>query len=100
MDELRAYADRRLELGDMIRAALHLARGSGDEQAEVRARDLLARLAAGTFQLTPAAARSPPCAAGGAGRLPRQAGHNGHEHLFGPAVSAGADPQPAGLLPP
>ena len=34
MDELRTYADRRLELGDMIRAALHLARGSGDEQAE------------------------------------------------------------------
>ncbi len=51
MDELRTYADRRLELGDMIRAALHLARGSGDEQAENRARDLLARLAAGTFQL-------------------------------------------------
>jgi hypothetical protein len=23
MDELRTYADRRLELGDMIRAALH-----------------------------------------------------------------------------
>jgi hypothetical protein len=43
MDELRTYADRRLELGDMIRAALHLARGSGDEQAENRARDLLTR---------------------------------------------------------
>ena len=51
MDELRSYADRRLELGDMIRAALHLARGSGDGQAENRARDLLARLAADTFQL-------------------------------------------------
>ena len=51
MDELRTYADRRLELGDMIRAALHLARGSGDEQAEKRARDLLSRLAADTFQL-------------------------------------------------
>ena len=51
MDELRTYADRRLELGDMIRAALHLARGSGDEQAENRARDLLSRLAADTFQL-------------------------------------------------
>jgi hypothetical protein len=51
MDELRTYADRRLELGDMIRAALHLARGSGDEQAERRARDLLSRLAADTFQL-------------------------------------------------
>ena len=46
MDELRTYADRRLELGDMIRAALHLARGSGDQQAENRARDLLSRLAA------------------------------------------------------
>jgi len=51
MNELRTYADRRLELGDMIRAALHLARGSGDEQAEHRARDLLARLAGDTFQL-------------------------------------------------
>ena len=51
MDELRTYTDRRLELGDMIRAALHLARGSGDEQAENRARDLLSRLAADTFQL-------------------------------------------------
>ncbi len=51
MDELRAYADRRLELGDMIRAALHLARGAGDKQAENRARDLLSRLAADTFQL-------------------------------------------------
>jgi hypothetical protein len=51
MDELRTYADRRLELGDMIRAALHLARASGDEQAEDQARGLLARLAADTFQL-------------------------------------------------
>ncbi|HEY6309387.1 MAG TPA: dynamin family protein [Streptosporangiaceae bacterium] len=51
MDELRTYADRRLELGDMIRVALHLARASGDEQAENRARDLLSRLAADTFQL-------------------------------------------------
>lgn len=51
MDELRTYADRRLELGDMIRAALHLARESGDKQAENRARDLLSRLAADTFQL-------------------------------------------------
>jgi len=51
MDELRIYADRRLELGDMIRVALHPARRSGDEQAENRARDLLSRLAADTFQL-------------------------------------------------
>jgi Dynamin family len=35
MDELRTYADRRLELGDMVRAALHLARGLKDAQAEV-----------------------------------------------------------------
>jgi ATPase subunit of ABC transporter with duplicated ATPase domains len=51
MDELRAYADRRLELADMIRAALHSARGSEDEQAENEARDLLSRLAADTFRL-------------------------------------------------
>jgi hypothetical protein len=48
---LTAYRDSRLELGDMIRAALHLARGSGDEEAEKRARELLARLAADRFQL-------------------------------------------------
>ena len=35
----------------MIRAALHLARGSGDEEAEKRARELLARLAADRLQL-------------------------------------------------
>jgi len=35
----------------MIRAALHLARGSGDEEAEKRARELLARLAGDRFQL-------------------------------------------------
>jgi len=51
MDELKAYAGRRLELGDLIRAALHLAQASQDEQAENRARELLARLAAGTFRL-------------------------------------------------
>jgi Dynamin family len=51
MDELRTYADRRLELGDMVRAALHLARGLKDAQAENRARDLLSRLAGDTFQL-------------------------------------------------
>jgi hypothetical protein len=51
MDELRTYAARRLELGDMIRAALHVAHGSGDEEAENQARDLLARLAADTFRL-------------------------------------------------
>jgi len=51
MDELKSYADRRLELGDMIRAALYLAREAGDERAEQRARDLVARLAADRFRL-------------------------------------------------
>jgi len=51
MDELKTYAGRRLELGDMIRAAVHQARATGDKQAEGQARDLLARLAADTFQL-------------------------------------------------
>jgi hypothetical protein len=54
MDELRTYAGRRLELGDMVRAALHLARGCGNKQAESQARELLARLAADTFQLAEA----------------------------------------------
>jgi hypothetical protein len=43
MNGLWAYQDCRLELGDMIRAALHLARGTGDDQAEKRASELLAR---------------------------------------------------------
>ncbi len=51
MNGLPTYRDSRLELGDMIRAALHLARGAGDEEAEKRARELLARLAADRFQL-------------------------------------------------
>jgi Dynamin family len=51
MDELKSYADRRLELGDMIRAALYLAREAGDEQAEQQARDLVSRLAADRFRL-------------------------------------------------
>ncbi|HEY7261649.1 MAG TPA: dynamin family protein [Trebonia sp.] len=51
MDELRAYADRRLDLADMIRAVLHMARRSGDEHTESQARELLARLAADRFQL-------------------------------------------------
>ncbi len=51
MDELKAYADRRLELGDLIRTALYLAQASRDEQAENQARGLLTRLAAGTFRL-------------------------------------------------
>lgn len=49
---LRSYRDRRLELGDMLRAALHLAHSRGDADAEDQARDLLARLAADRFPLT------------------------------------------------
>jgi len=48
---LRTYRDRRLKLGDMLRAALHLARSSGDAEAEDRVRDLLARLARDRFRL-------------------------------------------------
>jgi dynamin family protein len=48
---LRVYRDRRLELADMLRAALHLAHSRGDAGAENRARDLLARLAADRFRL-------------------------------------------------
>jgi hypothetical protein len=48
---LKGYRDRRLELGDMLRAALHLAHARGDAGAEDRARDLLARLAGDRFRL-------------------------------------------------
>lgn len=51
MNGLASYRERRLELGDMIRAALHAARASGDAEAERRAQELLARLAADRFQL-------------------------------------------------
>jgi Dynamin family len=47
----RSYRDRRLELGDMLRAALHLAHSCGDAGAENQARDLLARLAGDRFRL-------------------------------------------------
>jgi hypothetical protein len=47
----RSYRDRRLELGDMLRAALHLAHSCGDADAENQARDLLARLAGDRFRL-------------------------------------------------
>jgi enolase len=40
----------------------------------------------------PAGVRSPPCAVGATGRLPRQPRHHGHQHVFRPAVAAGADP--------
>ena len=48
---LRSYRNRRLELGDMLRAALHLAHSNGDAAAENRARELLARLAEDRFML-------------------------------------------------
>jgi len=48
---LGTYRDHRLELGDMLRAALHLARSSGDAEAENQVRDLLARLASDRFRL-------------------------------------------------
>jgi hypothetical protein len=51
MNGLRSYAGRRLELGDMLRAALHLARSRGDAEAEEQARALLARLSADRFRL-------------------------------------------------
>ena len=51
MDELTGYQHRRLELADILRAALHLARGRGDQEAEEQARQLLVRLAEDRFQL-------------------------------------------------
>ena len=48
---LRSYREHRLELGDILRAALHLAHSCGDDDAENQARDLLARLAADRFRL-------------------------------------------------
>jgi hypothetical protein len=49
MDELTEYQHRRLELGDMIRAAIHIACGCRDQGAEQKARQLLARLAQDRF---------------------------------------------------
>jgi hypothetical protein len=51
MDGLTGYQQRRLELADMIRAVLPVARAYGDEQREQDIRALLTRLAAGRFQL-------------------------------------------------
>jgi hypothetical protein len=48
---LKEYQRRRLELGDMVRAALHVARGYVDEEAGRQARQLLSRLAEDRFQL-------------------------------------------------
>src|SRR5487761_1563508 len=46
-----SYRDRRLELADLLRAALHLARSGADTDAESKARELLSRLAADRFRL-------------------------------------------------
>jgi septin family protein len=51
MDGLKEYQRRRLDLADMIRAALHIARAYGDDEREQEARQLLARLAADRFRL-------------------------------------------------
>jgi len=51
MNELKAYQHRRLDLADMIRATLHIARGYADAQREQEARQLLERLVSGRFQL-------------------------------------------------
>ena len=65
MDELKTYAGRRLELGDMIRAAVHQARATGDKQAEGQAR-------AGTcWPGWPPTRSSSPWPASSAGASPR-----------------------------
>lgn len=51
MDGLTGYQQRRLELADMIRALLPVTRAYRDEEREQQVRELLARLAAGRFQL-------------------------------------------------
>ncbi len=51
LEGLTGYRQRRLELADMIRAVLPMARAHGDEQREQQIRGLLTRLAAGRFQL-------------------------------------------------
>ncbi|HTP15464.1 MAG TPA: dynamin family protein [Streptosporangiaceae bacterium] len=51
MDGLTGYQQQRLELADMIRAVLPIARAYGDDQREQQIRGLLTRLAAGRFQL-------------------------------------------------
>jgi len=51
MEELKGYQHHRLDLADMIRAVLYIARVYGDGQREHGARQLLERLAAGRFQL-------------------------------------------------
>jgi tRNA U34 5-carboxymethylaminomethyl modifying GTPase MnmE/TrmE len=49
MEGLKDYQRRWLELGDMLRAALHIARGYRDQETEQEVRQLLSRLAADRF---------------------------------------------------
>lgn len=51
MSGLMSYRDRRLELGDLLRAALYLARSCADTRTESQARELLSRLADDRFRL-------------------------------------------------
>jgi Dynamin family len=51
MNGLKEYRRRSLDLADVIRAALHIARGYGDDEREQEARQLLARLSAYRFRL-------------------------------------------------
>ena len=51
MNGLKDYQRYRLELGDMIRAALHVARARRDDQVGTQARHLLGRLAENRFVL-------------------------------------------------
>lgn len=49
MDGLKGYQHRRLELADMLREVLHIARGYRDQRAEQQVRRLLSRLAEDRF---------------------------------------------------
>lgn len=51
MDGLKEYQRRRLDLADVIRAALYIARAYTDDEREQEARQLLARLSADRFRL-------------------------------------------------
>ena len=57
IDGLAGYQQRRLELADMIRAVLPIARAHGDEQREQQIRTLLTRLASGRFRVKSLAMR-------------------------------------------
>ncbi len=50
-ERLTGYQQRRLEMADTLRAILPIAHRSGDVRREQEIRALLARLAAGRFQL-------------------------------------------------